>query len=72
MMEWAYMQVQSPDKHLIFEHGGHVLFSYEWRSAFVDRMVLTIENGATDAASSLMNTGLLSGFALLAATSALF
>ena len=47
MNEWTYVQVQSPDKHIRFEHGGHLLFNYETKSSFVDRMVETIETGTT-------------------------
>ena len=39
MIEWTYAQVQSPDKHIRFEHGGHSLYNYETKSSFVDRMV---------------------------------
>ena len=39
MIEWAYTQVQSEEKYIRFEHGGHFLFFYEIKSGFIDRMV---------------------------------
>ena len=45
--EWTYVQIQSKDKHIRFEHGGHMLFAYETKSSFTDRMVETIETGTT-------------------------
>ena len=26
MAEWHFAQIQSPDKHIRFEHGGHTIF----------------------------------------------
>lgn len=37
--EWTYTQVQSPDKHIRFEHGGHMLFNAAFKKDYVDRMV---------------------------------
>ena len=72
MIEWTYAQVQSPDKHIRFEHGGHSLYNYETKSSFVDRMVQTIEFGTiTDGASMLSFNSALSGFALMLSLSTL-
>ena len=65
MYEWTYVQVQSPDKHIRFEHGGHLLFNYETKSSFVDRMVETIETGTIGHASSLLSFYGLTGFTAL-------
>ena len=48
---------------MVFEHGGHSLFSYESKSSFVDRMVSTIETGTNGFASSSLS---FYGFASLA------
>ena len=54
--EWTYVQIQSKDKHIRFEHGGHMLFAYETKSSFTDRMVETIETGNTVDAGTLSFT----------------
>ena len=72
MIEWTYAQVQSPDKHIRFEHGGHSLYNYETKSSFVDRMVQTIEFGTiTDGASMLSFNSAFSSLAVLLSLSTL-
>ena len=45
MMEYTYAQIQSEDKHMILEKGGHLLFGFGSTPDFVQRMVDTIETG---------------------------
>ena len=70
--EWTYVQIQSKDKHIRFEHGGHMLFNYETKSSFTDRMVETIETGSTvDAGTLSFAYGGLSATLLLMMSAAL-
>ena len=71
MIEWTYAQVQSPDKHIRFEHGGHSLYNYETKSSFTDRMVQTIEFGTITDGASMLNSAF-SGLAVMISLSALF
>ena len=44
---WMYSQIQS-EKHIRFEHGGHIIYSWKADEAFIQRMIDTIETGTAN------------------------
>ena len=51
MAEWHYTQIQSEQKYIRFEHGGHSIFSYQNSADLMNRLVETIEFGTSSASS---------------------
>lgn len=48
LADWFYNQINSPEKYIWFEKGGHGAPGSKGHEAHIRRMVQTIENGVPD------------------------
>ena len=55
-VEWAYTQIQSEEKYMIMEHGGHAFIITNQIGGLMDRLVQIIETGTTAGSITLSST----------------